>query len=198
MRREPGRSLSKTKLAEAISEIGIIVTVRVPNEQQLLRVVNALIDGGVRAVELAYTSIRSAGGTDPRTQGERAPHWHRSRNPLGSSPRSPCLRRRFHYSLGYHTRRGVCLRGDEDSLHLERPHPHRALASTRDGGRLRQNNSRRSSGRSALHPFPTRDATRRAAGRCRHAAGWIHSLSRRGCRGARVSEFIRSTAAGRG
>ena len=61
MRRDPGKPLSKTKLAEAISEIGIIVTVRVPNEQQLLRVVKALIDGGVRAVELAYTNIRSAG-----------------------------------------------------------------------------------------------------------------------------------------
>ena len=61
MRRDPGRPLSKTKLAEAISEIGIIVTVRVPNEQQLLRVVKALIDGGARAVELAYTNIRSAG-----------------------------------------------------------------------------------------------------------------------------------------
>src|ERR687893_2080425 len=61
MRREPGRPLSKTKLAEAISEIGIIVTVRVPNEQQLLQVVKALIDGGVRAVELAHTNIRSAG-----------------------------------------------------------------------------------------------------------------------------------------
>jgi 2-dehydro-3-deoxyphosphogluconate aldolase / (4S)-4-hydroxy-2-oxoglutarate aldolase len=61
MCREPGRPLSKTKLAEAISEIGIIVTVRVPNEQQLLRVVKALIDGGVRAVELSYTTIRRAG-----------------------------------------------------------------------------------------------------------------------------------------
>jgi len=60
MRREPGVSLSKTELAEAISEIGIIATVRVPNEQHLLRVVKALIDGGVRAVELAYTTIRSA------------------------------------------------------------------------------------------------------------------------------------------
>jgi 2-dehydro-3-deoxyphosphogluconate aldolase / (4S)-4-hydroxy-2-oxoglutarate aldolase len=59
MRREPGRTLSKTKLAEAIREIGIIVTVRVPNDQQLLRAVKALIDGGVRAVDLAYT-IRSA------------------------------------------------------------------------------------------------------------------------------------------
>jgi 2-dehydro-3-deoxyphosphogluconate aldolase/(4S)-4-hydroxy-2-oxoglutarate aldolase len=63
MRREPGRPLSKTKLAEAISEIGIIVNVRVPTEQQLLRVVKALIDGGVRAVELAYTNIRSASST---------------------------------------------------------------------------------------------------------------------------------------
>ena len=61
MRRNPGRPLSKTELAEAISEIGIIVTVRVPDEQQLLRVVKALIDGGVRAVDLAYTTIRSAG-----------------------------------------------------------------------------------------------------------------------------------------
>jgi 2-dehydro-3-deoxyphosphogluconate aldolase/(4S)-4-hydroxy-2-oxoglutarate aldolase len=60
MRGEPGRPLSRTELAEAISEIGIIVTVRVPNEQHLLRVVRALIDGGVSAVELAYTSIRSA------------------------------------------------------------------------------------------------------------------------------------------
>jgi 2-dehydro-3-deoxyphosphogluconate aldolase / (4S)-4-hydroxy-2-oxoglutarate aldolase len=57
------QEFSKTKLAEAISEIGIIVTVRVPNEQQLLRVVKALIDGGVRAVELAYTTIRSASST---------------------------------------------------------------------------------------------------------------------------------------
>jgi 2-dehydro-3-deoxyphosphogluconate aldolase / (4S)-4-hydroxy-2-oxoglutarate aldolase len=63
MRRDPGRPLSKTELAEAISEIGIIVTVRVPNEQQLLRVVKALIDGGVRAVEMAYTTIRSASST---------------------------------------------------------------------------------------------------------------------------------------
>jgi 2-dehydro-3-deoxyphosphogluconate aldolase / (4S)-4-hydroxy-2-oxoglutarate aldolase len=60
MPREPGRPLSKTELAEAIREIGIIATVRVPDEQQLLRVVKALIDGGVRAVELAYTTIRSA------------------------------------------------------------------------------------------------------------------------------------------
>ena len=52
--------MSKIQLAEAIREIGVIATVRVPDERQLLRVVKALIDGGVRAVELAYTTIRSA------------------------------------------------------------------------------------------------------------------------------------------
>jgi 2-dehydro-3-deoxyphosphogluconate aldolase / (4S)-4-hydroxy-2-oxoglutarate aldolase len=61
MRRELGRPLSKTELTETISEIGIIVTVRVPSEQQLLPVARGLIDGGVRAVELDYTTIRSAG-----------------------------------------------------------------------------------------------------------------------------------------
>jgi 2-dehydro-3-deoxyphosphogluconate aldolase/(4S)-4-hydroxy-2-oxoglutarate aldolase len=61
MRGEPGRPLSKTKLAEAISEIGIIATVRVPNEQYLPRVAMALLEGGIRALDLAYTTIRSAG-----------------------------------------------------------------------------------------------------------------------------------------
>jgi 2-dehydro-3-deoxyphosphogluconate aldolase/(4S)-4-hydroxy-2-oxoglutarate aldolase len=41
--------------------IGIIATVQVPNEQHILRVVKALVDGGIRAVELAYSTIRSAG-----------------------------------------------------------------------------------------------------------------------------------------
>jgi 2-dehydro-3-deoxyphosphogluconate aldolase/(4S)-4-hydroxy-2-oxoglutarate aldolase len=53
--------LSKTELTDAIREIGIIATVRLPNEQHLLRAVKALIDGGVRAVELAYTTIRRDG-----------------------------------------------------------------------------------------------------------------------------------------
>jgi 2-dehydro-3-deoxyphosphogluconate aldolase / (4S)-4-hydroxy-2-oxoglutarate aldolase len=61
MRGEAGRPLSKTELAEAIREIGIIVTVRVPDEQQLLRVASALLDGGIRALELDYATIRSAG-----------------------------------------------------------------------------------------------------------------------------------------
>jgi hypothetical protein len=59
--KETGDASRKTSLTEAIKEISIIVTVRVPNEQQLLRVVRALIDGGVRAVVLDYTTIRSAG-----------------------------------------------------------------------------------------------------------------------------------------
>ena len=48
-------------LTEAIREMGIIVTVRMPNEQHLLRVATALFEGGIRALELAYTTIRSAG-----------------------------------------------------------------------------------------------------------------------------------------
>jgi 2-dehydro-3-deoxyphosphogluconate aldolase / (4S)-4-hydroxy-2-oxoglutarate aldolase len=61
MRRKPGTALSKTKLTEAIREIGIIATVRVPNEQHLPRVATALLDGGIRALELPYATIRSAG-----------------------------------------------------------------------------------------------------------------------------------------
>jgi 2-dehydro-3-deoxyphosphogluconate aldolase/(4S)-4-hydroxy-2-oxoglutarate aldolase len=59
--KKPGTALSKTELTEAIGEMGIIVTVRVPNEQHLLRVALALLDGGIRALELAYTTNRSAG-----------------------------------------------------------------------------------------------------------------------------------------
>jgi 2-dehydro-3-deoxyphosphogluconate aldolase / (4S)-4-hydroxy-2-oxoglutarate aldolase len=53
--------LSKTRLAEAMRDTGVIATVRVPNEQHVLRVVKALVDGGIRAVELAYSTVRSAG-----------------------------------------------------------------------------------------------------------------------------------------
>ena len=53
--------MSKTKMVEAMRDIGIIATVLVPDEQHLLRVVQALVDGGIRAVELAYSTIRSAG-----------------------------------------------------------------------------------------------------------------------------------------
>jgi 2-dehydro-3-deoxyphosphogluconate aldolase / (4S)-4-hydroxy-2-oxoglutarate aldolase len=53
--------LSKTRLAEAMRDTGVIAAVRVPNEQHVLRVVKALVDGGIRAVELAYSTVRSAG-----------------------------------------------------------------------------------------------------------------------------------------
>jgi 2-dehydro-3-deoxyphosphogluconate aldolase/(4S)-4-hydroxy-2-oxoglutarate aldolase len=53
--------LSKARLAEAIREIGIIASVRLPDDRQLLRVATALVGGGVRTVELAYTTVRSAG-----------------------------------------------------------------------------------------------------------------------------------------
>jgi 2-dehydro-3-deoxyphosphogluconate aldolase/(4S)-4-hydroxy-2-oxoglutarate aldolase len=51
--------LGRVKVVEALREIGIIATVRVPSEQQLLRGVAALTDGGIRAVELPYTSVRN-------------------------------------------------------------------------------------------------------------------------------------------
>ena len=53
--------MSKTKLVEAMRDIGMIATVRVPNEQHISRVIQALVDGGIRAVELAHSNIRSTG-----------------------------------------------------------------------------------------------------------------------------------------
>src|SRR5215218_4451042 len=61
MRRKPGTALSKTKLTGTIKEIGIIVTIRVPDEQHLPRVALALLEGGIRVLELAYTTIRRDG-----------------------------------------------------------------------------------------------------------------------------------------
>jgi 2-dehydro-3-deoxyphosphogluconate aldolase/(4S)-4-hydroxy-2-oxoglutarate aldolase len=61
MCRKPERPLSKTRLAEALREIGIIATVRGLDEGQLPRVVKTLAGGGVRAVELSYTAIQGAG-----------------------------------------------------------------------------------------------------------------------------------------
>jgi 2-dehydro-3-deoxyphosphogluconate aldolase/(4S)-4-hydroxy-2-oxoglutarate aldolase len=59
--KEIGDAPSKTELAEAISEIGVIATVRVPDEHQLPRVATALLEGGIRALDLAHTTIRRAG-----------------------------------------------------------------------------------------------------------------------------------------
>jgi 2-dehydro-3-deoxyphosphogluconate aldolase / (4S)-4-hydroxy-2-oxoglutarate aldolase len=62
MHAKPGRSLSKAKLAEAVRETGIIASIRLPDDRQLLQVATALVGGGVRTVELAYTTtVRSAG-----------------------------------------------------------------------------------------------------------------------------------------
>jgi 2-dehydro-3-deoxyphosphogluconate aldolase / (4S)-4-hydroxy-2-oxoglutarate aldolase len=58
---ETGDASSKTKLTGTIRELGIIATVRVPDEQHLPRVATALFEGGIRALDLAYTTIRSAG-----------------------------------------------------------------------------------------------------------------------------------------
>ncbi len=51
---------SKTEMTEAIREIGVIATVRVPDERQLPRVATALLEGGIRALDLAHTTIRRA------------------------------------------------------------------------------------------------------------------------------------------
>ena len=59
--KEIGDAPSKTELAEAISEIGVIATVRVPDERQLPRVATALLEGGISALDLAHTTLRSAG-----------------------------------------------------------------------------------------------------------------------------------------
>jgi len=48
-------------MTEAIREIGVIATVRVPDERQLPRVATALLEGGIRTLDLAHTTIRSAG-----------------------------------------------------------------------------------------------------------------------------------------
>jgi 2-dehydro-3-deoxyphosphogluconate aldolase/(4S)-4-hydroxy-2-oxoglutarate aldolase len=58
--KETSDAPSKTELTEAISEIGVIATVRVPDERQLPRVATALLEGGIRALDLAHTTIRSA------------------------------------------------------------------------------------------------------------------------------------------
>src|SRR5215212_2643393 len=61
MHKEPRIPLSITKLAEVIGEVGIIATVRLPNELHLPQVALALLEGGIRILELAYTTIGSNG-----------------------------------------------------------------------------------------------------------------------------------------
>ncbi len=59
--KETWKPSRKTELTEAIRDIGIIATVRVPDVQDLPRVATALLGGGIRALELDYATIRSAG-----------------------------------------------------------------------------------------------------------------------------------------
>ena len=49
------------ELAETLRESCVIAAVQLPNEQQLLRAVAALAEGGMRAVELPYATVQSAG-----------------------------------------------------------------------------------------------------------------------------------------
>lgn len=53
--------MGKTELTEALVESGIIAAIQVPGEQQPCRAVAALAEGGIRAVELSYPAVRSAG-----------------------------------------------------------------------------------------------------------------------------------------
>jgi len=59
--RRDEKFLRREELAESLRESCIVVAVRVLDEQQLLRAVAALTEGGVRAVELSYTTVRRAG-----------------------------------------------------------------------------------------------------------------------------------------
>jgi len=59
---EEGRKLLRgEEPARTLREICVIVAVRVIDEQQLLPTVAALVEGGIRAVELSYTTVQSAG-----------------------------------------------------------------------------------------------------------------------------------------
>jgi 2-dehydro-3-deoxyphosphogluconate aldolase / (4S)-4-hydroxy-2-oxoglutarate aldolase len=61
--------LGKPELAEALKEAGIVINIRGLNKQQLLRGVAALIEGGIKAVELPYTTIMSVGHPALREKG---------------------------------------------------------------------------------------------------------------------------------
>ncbi len=53
--------MRKEEAVEALRRSGLIATVQIPGEQQLIRAVAALSEGGVRAVELPYATVRSVG-----------------------------------------------------------------------------------------------------------------------------------------
>lgn len=53
--------MSKEELAVTLRKSCVIASVQVPGEQQLLRAVAALTEGGMRAVELPYAIVQNAG-----------------------------------------------------------------------------------------------------------------------------------------
>jgi 2-dehydro-3-deoxyphosphogluconate aldolase/(4S)-4-hydroxy-2-oxoglutarate aldolase len=61
MRKQSKGHMGKAELVETLREVGIIASVRLPNEQLLLRGIAALVEGGIRAVELSYDTNGSFG-----------------------------------------------------------------------------------------------------------------------------------------
>jgi len=55
------RHSRKPELAAALKEATIVINIQEIIEQQILRGVTALAKGGIKAVELPYTTIRNAG-----------------------------------------------------------------------------------------------------------------------------------------
>ncbi len=53
--------MSKEEAVEALRRSCVMAAVQVPGEQQLVRAVAALAEGGVRAIELSYAAVRSIG-----------------------------------------------------------------------------------------------------------------------------------------
>ncbi len=51
--------MRKDKLAEGLREVRLVAAVQGLSEQQLLRAVAALVEGGMRAVELSYPTVRN-------------------------------------------------------------------------------------------------------------------------------------------
>ena len=53
--------MRRTELADALGDVGIVINIAVSNGQRLSRGVAALAEGGIKAVELPCTIIRSSG-----------------------------------------------------------------------------------------------------------------------------------------
>ena len=58
--------MGRTELAESLRVAGIVINIAMFPRQQLLGGVAALAEGGIKAVELAYAAIRSAGWLIPQ------------------------------------------------------------------------------------------------------------------------------------